>query len=79
MAAAVGEVAADPQLDATGILRQLGVFTTLGPAFSVDGHRPDYRSPPPALGAHSAEILAEVGYSEAEISAMAAEGIIRVA
>jgi crotonobetainyl-CoA:carnitine CoA-transferase CaiB-like acyl-CoA transferase len=75
----IGEVANDPQLEATGILRQLGEFTTLGPAFSVDGERPAYRSPPPALGADSAEILAEIGYSDEEISAMAAEGIIRVA
>jgi len=75
----IGEVANDPQLEATGILRQLGEFTTLGPAFSVDGERPAYRSPPPALGADSAEVLAEIGYSDEEISAMAAEGIIRVA
>jgi len=74
----VGELAADPQLEATGILRQLGEFTTLGPAFSVDGERPAYRSQPPALGAHSTEILAEAGYSEQEISAMVAEGIIGV-
>jgi crotonobetainyl-CoA:carnitine CoA-transferase CaiB-like acyl-CoA transferase len=74
----IGELAADPQLEATGILRPLGEFTTLGPAFSVDGERPAYRSPPPALGAHSAEILAEAGYSEQEISAMVAEGIIGV-
>jgi crotonobetainyl-CoA:carnitine CoA-transferase CaiB-like acyl-CoA transferase len=75
----VGEVAADPQTEATGILRQLGAFTTLGPAFSVDGERPEYRSPPPSLGADSAAILAEVGYSDEEISAMATEGIIRLA
>src|SRR6478609_6521965 len=74
----VGELAADPQLEATGMLRRLGEFTTLWPAFSVDGERPAYCSPPPALGAHSAEILAEAGYSEQEISAMVAEGIIGV-
>jgi crotonobetainyl-CoA:carnitine CoA-transferase CaiB-like acyl-CoA transferase len=75
----VGEVAADPQTEATGILQRFGAFTTLGPAFSVDGDRPEYHSPPPALGAHSAEILAEAGYSDQEISAMADEGIIRLA
>ena len=36
----VGEVASDPQLEAIGILQHLGGFTTLGPAFSVDGERP---------------------------------------
>jgi crotonobetainyl-CoA:carnitine CoA-transferase CaiB-like acyl-CoA transferase len=75
----VGEVAADPQTEAIGILQRIGAFTTLGPAFSVDGERPGYASPPPAAGEHSAAILAEAGYTEEEIAAMAAEEIIRTA
>jgi len=75
----IGEVAADPQLEAVGILQRLGPFTTLGPAFSVDGERPQYASPPPSLGEHSEAILREAGYSAEDISAMAAEGIIRTA
>jgi crotonobetainyl-CoA:carnitine CoA-transferase CaiB-like acyl-CoA transferase len=74
----VGEVAADPQTEAIGILQQLGGFTTLGPAFSVDGERPVYSSPPPALGAHSAEVLGEAGYSADEIAALAADGVVRL-
>ena len=74
----MGEVAADPQLEAIGILQRLGGFTTLGPAFSVDGKRPEYASPPPALGAHTAEVLAEAGYSEEEIAALAADGVARL-
>jgi len=46
----IGEVAADPQTEAIGILQRLGPVTTLGPAFSADGERPAYASPPPALG-----------------------------
>jgi crotonobetainyl-CoA:carnitine CoA-transferase CaiB-like acyl-CoA transferase len=72
----VGEVAADPQTEAIGILQRLGGFTTLGPAFSVDGERPTYPSPPAVLGAHSAEVLAEAGYSPNEIAALAADGVV---
>jgi crotonobetainyl-CoA:carnitine CoA-transferase CaiB-like acyl-CoA transferase len=74
----IGEVAADPQTEAIGILQRFGGFTTLGPAFSADGERPEYASPPPALGAHSAEVLAEAGYSEDEIAALAADGTVRL-
>jgi crotonobetainyl-CoA:carnitine CoA-transferase CaiB-like acyl-CoA transferase len=74
----IAEVAADPQLDAVGILRRVGDYTTLAPAFSADGERPEYRSPPAALGAHTAEVLSEAGYSNAEIAALAADGLIRV-
>ncbi len=74
----VGEVAADPQTEAIGILQRLDGFTTLGPAFSADGERPRYASPPPALGAHSAEVLAEAGLGKDEIEALAAEGIVRL-
>jgi crotonobetainyl-CoA:carnitine CoA-transferase CaiB-like acyl-CoA transferase len=74
----VGEVAADPQTEAIGILQRPGGHTTLGPAFSADGERPAYASPPPALGEHTAEVLAEVGLSEAEIAELAASGVIRI-
>jgi crotonobetainyl-CoA:carnitine CoA-transferase CaiB-like acyl-CoA transferase len=74
----LGEVAADPQTEAIGILQRLDGFTTLGPAFSADGERPRYASPPPPLGAHSAELLAEAGYSADEVAALAAEGVVNL-
>jgi crotonobetainyl-CoA:carnitine CoA-transferase CaiB-like acyl-CoA transferase len=75
----VGEVAADPQTEAVGILQRLGAHTTVGPAFSADGERPTYPSPPPALGEHTEEVLRELGYPATEIRAMAEAGIIRTA
>jgi crotonobetainyl-CoA:carnitine CoA-transferase CaiB-like acyl-CoA transferase len=45
---------------------------------SADGDRVGYASPPPRLGEHSAEILAEAGFSEAEIAELAAAGVTRI-
>ena len=75
----IGEVVADPQTEAVGIVQRLGPYPTLGPAFSADGERPEYRAPPPPLGAHTAAVLTEAGYSERELEAMAEDGIIRLA
>ena len=38
----------------------------------ADGERPDARMPPPRLGEHGAEILAEAGYTPDEASALLA-------
>ena len=64
----VVDVARDEQTAALGILQQLGEHLTVGPPLSFDGERPRYRSAPPRAGEHSAEILAEAGFSEAEIA-----------
>lgn len=43
---------------------------------TVNDERAAHRAPPPALGEHSAEILAEAGYADAEIEALRADGVI---
>jgi len=44
----------------------------------ADRERVAHHAPPPTLGEQSAEVLAELGYSEAEIAALADAGITRL-
>jgi formyl-CoA transferase/CoA:oxalate CoA-transferase len=72
----VGEVARHEQTAAIGILQQLGTLQTLGLPLQFDDARLLHRSPPPRLGEHTAEVLAEAGYTPAEIAELAASGTI---
>jgi crotonobetainyl-CoA:carnitine CoA-transferase CaiB-like acyl-CoA transferase len=69
------QVAESEQTAALGILQELGGFQTVGLPLSVDGRRPGYAAPAPTLGQHSAELLAEAGYSEPEIAELATTGV----
>lgn len=77
----VGQVVAAEQTAVLGLLQPLPHPTIddlrlVGLPVSVDGERVAHRSTPPALGEHSAEILAEAGYGDAELDALRASGVI---
>ncbi len=72
------QVAEAEQTAALGILQELGGVRIPALPVSADGERVAHRAPPPALGADTAAILAEAGYSEREIDELVAAGIVRV-
>src|SRR5205823_4365482 len=74
----VGEVARHEQTAALGLLQDLGAYTTVAPPLSVEGERVPHRFGAPALGEHSAELLAEAGYAEAEVAELSAAGVVRL-
>jgi crotonobetainyl-CoA:carnitine CoA-transferase CaiB-like acyl-CoA transferase len=72
------KVAESEQTQALGIVQELAGFRTVALPLCADGDRDGYGSAPPRLGEHSAEILAEADYSQAEIAKLAAAGVTRL-
>src|SRR5215213_580297 len=77
----IRQVAEHQQTDALGLLQPLRRpdapdLVGIAPPLSVDGERPLHRSPPPRLGEHTAEVLAEVGYSPADVERLLAAGVV---
>jgi crotonobetainyl-CoA:carnitine CoA-transferase CaiB-like acyl-CoA transferase len=83
-----GDLFADPHLLATGGLvdvlisrfgggdGKLAPLPALPVEFGSDRQRPGIRRQPPRIGEHNAEVLAEAGFSAAEIAALAQAGIV---
>lgn len=73
-----------PQLAHRGTVAELadvpgvegGRLRFLGTGFTVDGEPATPSRPPPRLGEHSADVLAELGYEAADIAALKARGVV---
>jgi crotonobetainyl-CoA:carnitine CoA-transferase CaiB-like acyl-CoA transferase len=74
----LGQVAEHEQTAALGVIQALPKRTVTFP-LSFDGARLFHRSGPPRLGEHSAEILRELDYDDAEIAALETASIVRTA
>jgi crotonobetainyl-CoA:carnitine CoA-transferase CaiB-like acyl-CoA transferase len=72
------EAARHEQTAALGILQDLDGTQTVAFPVSADHERAVHRSPPPRLGEHTAELLADAGYSDDEIAELASEGVVSV-
>jgi crotonobetainyl-CoA:carnitine CoA-transferase CaiB-like acyl-CoA transferase len=72
---------AAPQVEARGLLvdvehPELGTLRQVGPPFRLHATPACVRTPPPLLGEHSDEILAELGYAAADIARLRDEGVV---
>ncbi|HLY66032.1 MAG TPA: CoA transferase [Chloroflexota bacterium] len=73
------DIVADPQLIARGFLAEMddmefgSVMTPVGPLATLAGRR---LGPAPGLGEHTAELLAELGYTPAECQALFGAGVV---
>lgn len=71
----------DPQLAHAGVLVPFehptaGPIETLASPVRLSAAPPDYRRPPPRLGEHSAEVLAELGFAPAEVRLLQDAGAV---
>jgi crotonobetainyl-CoA:carnitine CoA-transferase CaiB-like acyl-CoA transferase len=74
----IAEAARHEQTRASGMVQELDGSETLALPLQIDGARVGHSSAAPTLGAQSAEVLAELGYSEGEIASLAAAGVTRL-
>jgi crotonobetainyl-CoA:carnitine CoA-transferase CaiB-like acyl-CoA transferase len=74
----VAEIVADPQALAAGMLRPLGDtgMLTVDSPFLVGGAEKVPVTPAPGFDEHGSEILREAGYTEDEIEALQAAGVV---
>ncbi|MEO6410507.1 MAG: CoA transferase [Burkholderiaceae bacterium] len=73
---AIDEAFADPQVRHLGIAQTLGSVAYLGQPVTLSRTPSQVASHPPAQGEHTAQVLRELGYDDAEIERLAHDGTI---
>jgi len=76
----ISEIVHHPQLAHRDVLQKIqsdeGELTLVGSGFRLAHGGGGIDRPPPKIGEHNAEILAEAGYDKAEIAALKDEGVV---
>ncbi len=76
----IDEIVTHPQLEHRDVLQtvdsKFGPMKLVGSGFRLAHGNPGIDRPPPTLGEHTEEILAEVGYTSAEIERLRGGGVI---
>lgn len=77
----IGQVFNDPQVKHLGLAQpvvsqELGETELIGQAFTLSRTPSRIAAPPPKAGQHNSKILADLGYSDAEIQALSSDGTI---
>ena len=75
------QAAEDPQVRANRMVIAMehpsaGTLRLLGTPIRLRDTPATHRLPPPELGQHTEEVLAEIGYSQEEIAALRAQGAL---
>lgn len=72
----VAESLAHPHTAHRGMTVEIGAYRGLGAAVRPRHSAPTYRRPPPAFAEHTAEVLAEHGFTEDDMNALEAAGVV---